>query len=478
MQPFVIKALLTFLTSAILAAALAPAAAQSRPATLTPDEAVALALENHPLLRAAGEDVAAANADQRLAKSGYVPRLDLTEDWVRSNNPVFVFASKLGQERFGMSDFALDALNSPDPFTNAATRVSLKQNIWDAGRTIKGMEAAKRGVAASQESLQRTREAIAFGARRAFWDTVLADEFLKVTQAAEDAAKANADLASNQVEAGLGVPSDRMSADVRLAEVRAMRIRAAQGAHVARAALRQALGLSEDRVFTLDPPPPDPRACASEGGGDPEAAPAGRDEDETAAVHEALAARADLKALDERIAQAGIGEKIARSGYYPEIGLGAQYEWNGASLFGSDGRNWTVGAAVRFSVFDGTETGARIARAKADSGRLAAMREAMVEGIRLEVRAARADRDAAEERFCVAVSALAQADEALRIVRERYGEGMAVMVELLGAEAARTQSQGARAAAARDLAVAQAALDLAVGRAAPPPAQTQQEASR
>ena len=64
----------------------------------------------------------------------------------------------------------------------------------------------------------------------------------------------------------------------------------------------------------------------------------------------------------------------------------------------------------------------------------------------------------------MARSALSQAEDALRIVRERYAEGMAVMVELLAAEAARTAALASRAAAARDLALAIAALDLATGQ--------------
>ena len=73
-------------------------------------------------------------------------------------------------------------------------------------------------------------------------------------------------------------------------------------------------------------------------------------------------------------------------------------------------------------------------------------------------------RQSATERLRTARSAVGLAEEALRIVRERYGEGMAVMVELLGAEAAHTAALGARAAAAHDLALADAALDLATGR--------------
>ena len=127
----------------------------------------------------------------------------------------------------------------------------------------------------------------------------------------------------------------------------------------------------------------------------------------------------------------------------------------------------SVGAATvepGVPLFDGLETSSRIQRARSDREKAEAYRDSMTEGIRLEVRAAWADLVSASERLGVAETALGQADEALRVVRERYTEGMAVMVELLGAEAARTSARGNQAAATRDLALARAALDLATGR--------------
>jgi len=91
------------------------------------------------------------------------------------------------------------------------------------------------------------------------------------------------------------------------------------------------------------------------------------------------------------------------------------------------------------------------------------MIEAMRQGIRLEVQAAWADRVAAERRLEVAETALERSGEALRIVRERYGEGMAVMVELLAAEAAYTRAQADHVMAEGDVWLTRAALDLASG---------------
>jgi outer membrane protein TolC len=339
---------------AAMAAAGLPAFAAQR---LDPDAAAAIALERHPLLRAAARESDAAQADKKLARSGWLPRLDFTEDYVRSTNPVFVFASKLGQESFGPQD-AIQSLNTPDPYTNAGTRVGLQQNIWDGGRTTAAGHAAKAGIAAADAVLVRTRDEIAFGAKRAFWDAVLADEMAAAARDAEKAAVANAELAKQMVEEGIAVPSDRMQADVRVGEMRAMRVRTEQGVLVARAALRRALGAPDGEEFTLDPPSVDPEAAAA------------ADADLGVTVADALSTRADLAAFDARIGQAQAGEDLALSTLLPKIGVGAQYEWNGTTPFGNDeqlDRQAFAHPALR------RRRSARRERARADRERLEAL---------------------------------------------------------------------------------------------------------
>ncbi len=417
---------------------------------LGPGDAVRIATAAHPMNAAADFEVAAAEADRDLARTAFIPRVDLQADWVRSTNPTFVFASKLGQEIFGLADFDPARLNDPDPFTNAATRLVLSQNVWDAGMGSLRRDAAGLGLEVASAGRTRVRDQIAFGALQAFWDAVLADQMRDVARRAEGAAQANADLSREQVDAGFAVPSDRMAAEVRLAEVRAMRIRAEQMVLVARAALRRALGVTEpERDFDLVIPetallPPEGKLADR--------------------IVEALAARPDLRAIDRRIEQAEVAEEMSRHLRYPTVGLGAQYEWNDNYPLGNSGSNWTVGLALRVPVWDGLETRARIARSSADLQRARAMRQAMADGIRLEVSSAWADQAAADERLLVARGAEDLAREALRIVRERYAEGMAVMVELLSSEVALTQAEASHVDARRSVALARAAVDLATGR--------------
>lgn len=423
----------------------APAVAEP----LTPEGAVARAVAEHPLLAAADREVDAAVAERAFARSGWLPRVDAVVDASRSTNPTFVFASKLGQERFGPGDFDVRALNEPDALTNVAKRIALRQNVWDAGRTSLGKKATAFGIDAASAGRDRTREEVAFGALRAFWDAALADEMLYVAEAAEAAARANLDLAAAQVDEGAAVASDRLQAEVRHAETRTMLTRAREGVAVSRAALRQALGLDRDHAFDLDVPPIDPDDTP---------------DDLDDLYSGARAARGDLLALASRARQAAIGEALARSRRRPVVGFGAQAEWNGDAAFDNTGNNWSVGAVLTVPLFEGNETRAMAARTAAEHARVEAYRRALDEGIRLEVRAAVARRISAAERLRTNESAVDLAAEALRIVRERYGEGMALIVELIAAESAHTAALGSRAESAHDLALARAAVDLASGR--------------
>jgi outer membrane protein TolC len=217
---------------------------------------------------------------------------------------------------------------------------------------------------------------------------------------------------------------------------------------VAHAALLGALGVEGTQRF--EPLPP-------------RSAPVPGDDTLEQRIDRAYTDRSDLQTLDRRMDQAQFGVKMGRSGNLPEFGALGRYELNGANLFGADGQNWAVGLSARWTIFDGNRTKGQSARARADLARLEAMHAGLRQGINVQVQAAWADRESARRRLHVAVAARSRAEEALRIVRERYGEGLALIVELLGTEAAFTRAQANHAQAVSELWLAEASLDLASG---------------
>lgn len=93
--------------------ALLATAAAAQAQSLTLHEAIDRALGQNPRVAVGKADVQAASAGAAIARTALLPRLNFTEDLSRGNDPVYVFGTKLRQQRFTQSDFSLDSLNRP-----------------------------------------------------------------------------------------------------------------------------------------------------------------------------------------------------------------------------------------------------------------------------------------------------------------------------------------------------------------------------
>ena len=149
---------------------------------------------------------------------------------------------------------------------------------------------------------------------------------------------------------------------------------------------------------------------------------------------EALASRPDyrrslleLRSREEAIRGAK-GEYLPRVDAFASVGASADKLVNGSG-------DYAVGVSVTFNLFDRGRS-ARVDQARAALEVADADRQALANAIRLEVAGAYQNFVAARGRLAVAASAIAQADETLRIVRERHEAGLTTITEVLRAQTA------------------------------------------
>ena len=109
------------------------AAAAQEPLTLR--QAIHEALEQSPEGAIARSDSRDAKSAATLARSQLLPQLNFTEDISRGNDPVYAFGTRLRQRQFTQADFALNALNSPQPIGNFATRFTGSWTAFDSFKT-------------------------------------------------------------------------------------------------------------------------------------------------------------------------------------------------------------------------------------------------------------------------------------------------------------------------------------------------------
>jgi outer membrane protein TolC len=420
-----------------------PAVAQT---PLTLDDAMTRAQGETANARALASMIDEANARVERAHAGFWPRVDVTETVQRGNQPVFVFGSLLSQRRFAATNFAIPALNHPDPITNTRTAVAIEQPIFNAGLTRLGVEAAKldRDVVSANRDV--VRQDLAFRAAEAFVRVLQLEAAVRAADGAVAAAESDGQRARARRDVGLVTEADVLAVDVHLADMRQQQIAATGDLDVARMQLAEAVGLPLAASVAPMRPPSRPTSA-----------------DEDALVGEALTTHPLLRQANFHLQLADNGRSTARAALLPTVGVQAGWEFNGATL-GAQQSSWLIGAEVRVNVFRGFADKARIAEASHAHVRATAERERVGRRIEVEVRGAFAQLEAARAREDTGRAALRQARESQRIIRDRYDNGLATVTDVLRAAEAALAAESRATAAEMDVILQTVALDRALGR--------------
>jgi outer membrane protein TolC len=415
-------------------------------------DAVRRALAGHPSLEAAAAQVKAAETRREQAQSGRLPKLSYSESWQRSDNPVFVFSSLLTQHQFSEQNFAIGPLNRPDAVNNFQSQLVLDQAIWDAGMTKKQVRSAELGQQLTSEDERRARMTVIAGVVRAYNGVVLGQEGLGVAREAVRSAQADLERAENLRAAGMATDADLLAIRVHLAGVREQEIRRGYDVQIAQAALNEALGLPLDTTHQLTTPLV--------------AVPAA---DAALASQEESARQSRPEARQVRLAGslAQTQAEMARASRLPQVSFRVSFEADRQRFVTRGGANWFAGAFLRWTLFDGFADKARVAEANQAILRARAQEKQVNAAVSLDARRAYLDLKSSQERIQVAEASVAEALENLRIVKNRYENGLSTVTELLRSETALADARIRRLAAVHDQRLASAALELAAGTLSP-----------
>ncbi|GBC78176.1 Outer membrane efflux protein BepC [bacterium HR08] len=414
---------------------------------LTLPRAVEIALQRNPLVRAtaAGREIAEANVAE--ARAARFPVLQFSETFSHGNNPVFVFGSLLEQARFGPANFDPHFLNHPPSLNVFRTALTLRLPLFDRlqmeTRRAQADAEAQRADAQAAWIAQQIR----FEVIRAYFGLLVAEARKRVADEAVRMAEADLTRIRDMFEAGLVVVSDVLAAEVQAAEFRQQQIQAEGEVVIARAALNTALGLPvdapqrvvghlSDRAFEVETP--------------------------EELLRLALRHRPDVARARWAVRAREQGVRGALGQFLPRLDLFATLGATGRGLR-SGSADYLVGASLVFDLFDLGRT-VRLRQAEAALALAEAEEEQLVNQIRLDVVRAFEHYRSARERLAVAARAVQQAEEALRIVQDRYQEGLTTITEVLRAETALVRARMNALAARYEYLVGYASVLLATGR--------------
>jgi len=430
------------------------ALAQKRPLSL--EEAVAAGLAASPGLHASRMKLESTAAKAREIDAGRLPSVKFGGGYTRlSEVPPF---------EVNLPSFPNPIIVSPNYFNNFNLRLGVQQPLFTGFRLQAGAESARMLEKSAGLDLEKDRAEFIFAVKNAYWGLARAREFEAVI--AENIRQIGEHLKDVRAffDQGLLTKNEVLRAELELSNAEIMRIDARNATEVALTSLDSLIGLPLDTDVDLTTSAESPTSRLPVGEMTLE-----ETAKSTALIESALANRPELKSAEFRIRSTELGVKAARAGLYPQVSIAGNYYFlrpNPRYMPALDKfkGTWDLGISVSFDIWNWGQTKSQTEQARALVAQARDARKLLEDQAVLEVTQSRLTLARAEEKVRVAGQAVGQAEENLRVTRERFKQGVALNADVLDADVALLRAQMNRTQAAIDLVLAEARLEKALGR--------------
>lgn len=305
------------------------------------------------------------------------------------------------------------------PFSYFDVRASGTQRLFD-WKAIQKYRASTRSEEAAQFNLKDARELVVLATGNSYLQAIAFAARVETTQAQVDTAKALYDKAVAQQQAGTSPAIDTLRAQVQLQTRQQQSIVAVNNFAKQKLVLARVIGLAPGQEFELaDKSPYEPFPI-------PDVEPT---------LQRAYSLRSDYKAAQERLFAAQLERSAATAGYFPTLGVTADYGDIGAapaSLLAT----YHVAGTLSIPIFQGGRVHSDVLKAEASLRQAQAQLADLRGQIDQDVRDALLDLKSTADQVEVAQSSVNLSEEALTQSRDRFTAGVTDNLEVIQAQEA------------------------------------------
>lgn len=409
-----------------------PAEGQKGNQILRLEDAVRIALENHPKIKSSQEKVGAQQAVLGQELAAYYPTLKLNNFYRTSTASGTTTTT---QEAF-------------DFFSSLA---SFDMTLYNFGKREGTVQSARESLEATQYDLRASVNDVVLAVKQAYYGYLQVSALVKVREETVKDRELLVRQAQGFYEVGTRPKIDVARAESNLYNARADLIAAQNGVKVAWATLKNTMGVRDlpeqplaEEVSIMRIPLSLAQAK--------EAAFASRPE--------LRSFEAQRKAQDEKIA-------TARRGHLPDILFSADYGRRNTSRGGDTfplQPSWQVQLSFNIPIFEGFKTSYKVEEALRTYHSVKAQEEEKKQQVALDVEQSYLKLVEAEERIKATEAAVRAAKENLDLANGRYQVGVGSIIEITEAQTLHTDAQTRHIQSIYDYKIAEAQLIKAMGR--------------
>jgi outer membrane protein TolC len=399
----------------------------------------------------AEQRVATARQNSQASDDAGLPVVTLSHMARVSDNPLDAFADKLYTRQVTSADFDPARLNEPGSTDLWLTQLQVRWPLYTGGKLQGQQQQAQAGVKQSEHQYKRAQQQTAFFTMQTYLMAIAAKFAGDISSDAVTAAAQHARTTAELAKQERIVESDKLAAAVNLAAVRAQHEKSRTRTKHAYTRLRQLLGYDGDSELTIVSSWPEiPHA----------------EQDIAVLTQQSLELRTDLDAAKSGVQAAAANVDVATAANKPSVDVVASSSWYDDNP-GFDSQASSLMAIASFNLYDGSKQG-KIGAARAQHKEQQWRVTELEQTVRAEVQQAFDDLAESHKRLAIAKDNVALAKRATSLVKQRYGQGRTILLDLLQAERMLTDSRVEKLAAELAIRINQLALQYATGTLALP----------
>lgn len=406
---------------------------------LTIDEAVKVALENNPDLRASQNEAVAAKWAVRNAYSAFLPKLSVNQRFTRydqltvdrANIAIDFIKDMPGMENVDIEPFMFE--------NSHATSISVSMPIWNGGALISSAKISSRNKDIKDLNFTQKRLDVIFNARSSFLNYLKSAEYVKLQKKMVELFNKHLSSAKAMEKQGMITGTDLLRWEVQLTNANSELVSAENMERLAYIALLNTLGVELDNEYDLVPVSDDKVEEVRE---------KFKTLEKTENISELKNWLGSVKNNNPQLLSvkkgteiAGLGVGIAKSNFLPKINFAYSYGWYENNTLALDAfKNWNASIVMEIPIFQGFSDLFSYNEARYNL-KAAKQQEKYVEDmVKTQTINALLNIKSSMFRLRFAEKGKAQSEKSISEMERKYDIGMLKTVDLIDAEVAFIQA--------------------------------------
>ena len=368
------------------------------------------------------KDADVKQAQYRRSNAAFLPQVQVSHDFYRTNNPVFAFSAKLNQGIFTQADFDVAKLNDPDGISNFTTTLQVQQPLLNLDKLIQ-RKSARYAKEAQELKNQFKEDALIVKTKSVFMQLQLAYASEQVLKEAKKTAQEGYKVTKDFYDNGYLDKSDLLKAEVRLSTVENQLEASRNGIQNVSDQLNflmqsetskklipsdslQMIDLFEQKEEDID-----------------------------------LENTTDVKAMQKKQRSYDKLYESKKFNFLPRLNAFGNIQYFDNDVFQTGNDSYFFGASLQWDLFKGYQNIGKLQETKAKADRAKLEYEEYVDDKQNKVNKVLRALSLAENKIRRNKLAKEQAVESLRIIKDRYDEGLEKTADLLQAQSLAAQKR-------------------------------------